>query len=49
VEAAREMNVSATVAAAASQVYTRAMARGLGDKLMTASMIAVEEEAGVKI
>ena len=49
VEAAREMNVPATVAAAASQVYVRSMARGLGDKLMSASMITVEEEAGIRI
>jgi 2-hydroxymethylglutarate dehydrogenase len=49
VEAAREMNVPATMAAAASQVYIRSMARGLGDKLMTASVITIEEEAGVKI
>ena len=49
VEAAREMNVAATVASAASQVYVRSMARGLGDKLMSASMITVEEEAGVRI
>ena len=49
VEAAREMNVPAGVAAAASQVYVRSMARGLGDKLMTASLITIEEEAGIKI
>jgi 2-hydroxymethylglutarate dehydrogenase len=49
VEAAREMNVPATVASAASQVYVRSMARGLGDKLMSASLITIEEEAGVKI
>jgi 3-hydroxyisobutyrate dehydrogenase len=49
VEAAREMNVPATVASAASQVYVRSMARGLGDKLMSAAMITVEEEAGVHI
>jgi 3-hydroxyisobutyrate dehydrogenase-like beta-hydroxyacid dehydrogenase len=49
VEAAREMNVPATVAAAASQVYVRSMARGLGDKLMSATLITIEEEAGVKI
>jgi 3-hydroxyisobutyrate dehydrogenase len=49
VEAAREMNVPVTVAAAASQVYVRSMARGLGDKLMSASMITVEEEAGIRI
>jgi 3-hydroxyisobutyrate dehydrogenase-like beta-hydroxyacid dehydrogenase len=49
VEAAREMNVPTTVAAAASQVYIRSMARGLGDKLMSASLITIEEEAGVKI
>jgi 3-hydroxyisobutyrate dehydrogenase-like beta-hydroxyacid dehydrogenase len=49
VEAAREMNVPTTVAAAASQVYVRSMARGLGDKLMSATLITIEEEAGVKI
>jgi 3-hydroxyisobutyrate dehydrogenase-like beta-hydroxyacid dehydrogenase len=49
VEAAREMNVPATVASAASQVYVRSMARGLGDKLMSATLITIEEEAGVKI
>jgi 2-hydroxymethylglutarate dehydrogenase len=49
VEAAREMNVPTTVAAAASQVYVRSMARGLGDKLMSATLITVEEEAGIKI
>ena len=49
VEAAREMNVPVTVAAVASQVYVRSMARGLGDKLMSASMITVEEEAGIRI
>ena len=49
VEAAREMNVTTTVAAAASQVYVRSMARGLGDKLMSATLITVEEEAGIKI
>jgi 2-hydroxymethylglutarate dehydrogenase len=49
VEAAREMHVPVTVAAAASQVYVRSMARGLGDKLMSAALITVEEEAGVRI
>jgi 2-hydroxymethylglutarate dehydrogenase len=49
VEAAREMNVPTTVAAAASQVYVRSMAKGLGDKLMTASLITIEDEAGIKI
>jgi 3-hydroxyisobutyrate dehydrogenase-like beta-hydroxyacid dehydrogenase len=49
VEAAREMNVPTTVAAAASQVYVRSMAKGLGDKLMSATLITIEEEAGVKI
>ena len=49
VEAAREMNVPTTVAAAASQVYVRSMARGLGDKLMSATLITIEEEAGIKI
>jgi 3-hydroxyisobutyrate dehydrogenase-like beta-hydroxyacid dehydrogenase len=49
VEAAREMNVPATVASAASQVYVRSMAKGLGDKLMSATLITIEEEAGVKI
>jgi 3-hydroxyisobutyrate dehydrogenase len=49
VEAAREMNVPAGVASAASQVYVRSMARGLGDKLMSASMITIEEEAGIRI
>ena len=33
----------------ASQVYVRSMARGLGDKLMSATLITIEEEAGVKI
>jgi 2-hydroxymethylglutarate dehydrogenase len=49
VEAAREMNVPATVASAASQVYVRSMAKGLGDKLMSATLITIEDEAGVKI
>lgn len=49
VEAAREMNVPTTVAAAASQVYVRSMAKGLGDKLMSATLITIEDEAGVKI
>jgi 3-hydroxyisobutyrate dehydrogenase-like beta-hydroxyacid dehydrogenase len=49
VEAARELNVPTTVAAAASQVYVRSMARGLGDKLMSATLITIEEEAGIKI
>ena len=49
VEAAREMNVPATVASAASQVYVRSMAKGLGEKLMSATLITIEDEAGVKI
>ena len=49
VEAAREMNVPTTMAAAASQVYVRSMARGLADKLMSATLITIEEEAGIKI
>lgn len=49
VEAAREMHVPTTVAAAASQVYVRSMARGLGDKLMSATLVTIEEEAGIKI
>jgi 3-hydroxyisobutyrate dehydrogenase-like beta-hydroxyacid dehydrogenase len=49
VEAAREMGVPAGVAAAAAQVYLRSMSRGLGDKLMSASLITIEEEAGVRI
>jgi 2-hydroxymethylglutarate dehydrogenase len=49
VEAAREMNVPTTVAAAASQVYVRSMAKGLGDKLMSATLITIEDEAGIKI
>jgi hypothetical protein len=43
------MNVPATVASAASQVYVRSMAKGLGDKLMSATLITIEDEAGVKI
>jgi hypothetical protein len=43
------MNVPTTVAAAASQVYVRSMARGLGDKLMSATLMTIEEEAGIKI
>ena len=49
VEAAREMHVPTTMAAAASQVYVRSMARGLGEKLMSATLITIEEEAGIKI
>ena len=49
VEAAREMNVPTGVAAAASQVYVRSLVKGYGPLLMTASMMTVEEEAGVKI
>ena len=40
---------STTMAAAASQVYIRSMAKGLGPKLMSASLQTIEEEAGVKI
>lgn len=49
VEAAREMHVPTTVAAAASQVYVRSMAKGLGDLLMSATVMTIEDEAGVKI
>ena len=49
VEAAREMHVPTTMASAASQVYIRSMAKGLGDKLMSASLQSIEDEAGVKI
>jgi len=35
--------------AAASQTYTRAVARGLGGKSPQATMLVVEEEAGTKI
>ena len=49
VEAARELNVPTTMAAAASQVYIRSMAKGLGPLLMSATLQTIEEEAGVKI
>ena len=48
-EMPREMNVPTGVAAAASQVYVRSLVKGYGPLLMTASMMTVEEEAGVKI
>ena len=49
VEAGRELAVPLTVTAAASQLYTRAVARGLGGKSPQAVLQVVEEEAGTKI
>jgi 3-hydroxyisobutyrate dehydrogenase-like beta-hydroxyacid dehydrogenase len=49
VEAARELQVPTTMASAASQVYIRSMAKGLGPKLMLATLQTIEEEAGVRI
>ena len=49
VEAGRELAVPLTVTAAASQLYTRAVARGLGGKAPQAVLQVVEEEAGTKI
>ena len=49
VESGRELAVPLTVTAAASQLYTRAVARGLGGKSPQAVLQVVEEEAGTKI
>jgi 3-hydroxyisobutyrate dehydrogenase len=49
VEAARELAVPMTVGAAASQVYTRSLAKGLGPLFLSATLLAIEEEAGVTI
>ena len=49
VEAGRELAVPMAMTAAASQTYTRAVARGLGGKSPQATMLVVEEEAGTKI
>jgi 3-hydroxyisobutyrate dehydrogenase-like beta-hydroxyacid dehydrogenase len=49
VEAGRELGVPMRIAAAASQVYVSGVARGYGDKVMQATMLVIEEDAGIKI
>lgn len=48
-EAARDLQVPMTVGSAVGQVFTRSLARGLGAKGPTATLITIEEEAGVKV
>lgn len=48
-EMAREMQVPMTVGAAVSQVFTRTVARGYGAEAPGATLLTIEEEAGVRI
>jgi 3-hydroxyisobutyrate dehydrogenase len=49
VEMARELGVPMTVGGAVSQVFTRTVARGLGNHGPAATLLTVEAEAGVKL
>ena len=48
-EMARELQVPMTVGSAVSQVFTRTVARGLGAEGPGATLLTIEEEAGVRI
>lgn len=48
-EMSRELGVPMTVGAAVSQVFTRTVARGLGPANPGATLVTIEEEAGVQI
>jgi 3-hydroxyisobutyrate dehydrogenase-like beta-hydroxyacid dehydrogenase len=48
-EMSRELGVPMTVGAAVSQVFTRTVARGHGAEGPGATLLTIEEEAGVKI
>jgi 3-hydroxyisobutyrate dehydrogenase-like beta-hydroxyacid dehydrogenase len=48
-EMSRELGVPMTVGAAVSQVFTRTVARGFGAENPGATLLTIEEEAGVQI
>jgi 3-hydroxyisobutyrate dehydrogenase len=48
-EMSRELGVPMTVGAAVSQVFTRTVARGLGGEGPGATLLTIEDEAGVRI
>ena len=50
VEAARDLAIPMSVASAASQVYTRSVARGYGNLMRQGgTLMTIEDETGVKI
>jgi len=49
VEVSRELGIPMTVGAAVSQVFTRTVAAGLGGHSPVATLLQVENEAGVRI
>jgi 3-hydroxyisobutyrate dehydrogenase len=48
-EAARELSVPMTVGSAVHQVFVRSVARGLGEKAPQATLLTIEQEAGVTV
>lgn len=48
-EAARELQVPMTVGSAVGQVFTRSLVHGLGAKGLQATLVTIEEEAGVRV
>jgi 3-hydroxyisobutyrate dehydrogenase-like beta-hydroxyacid dehydrogenase len=49
IEAARDLEVPMTVSSAISQLFTRSLVKGYGNKSWFATMLTIEEEANVHI